>query len=574
MIRKEALQGFSVIHKSYVNEYFQPGNLASVEEEIKEPIAMVKNKILHGYYMKTVEDKILIERVFVTCLVPYNLDAKTRMAVLHQLLLDLDEYALRAFIELQRQQTKLRKLVSDWVKIHKQSELNKNEIATRGFAIAANLPEQNKAKEFIAKFSAHMMKDGEIIQCLEAILSKDISCVKCTERIQILLKKTGSASATNFYFSTIKNLLHRIASVTVDREAVEAFLEIIGNEMAPLTVLSQVFPVHFHNEEILKNLLDLLKRKSEVGCKENILKTFNNLCAYKSIEEAFPEIFEELIEVCKSLALQGTPKQSKQATIFLCNHNQDHSQLSEILNSCEGLINISNASCRTAITALSVICENLGEIFQKEITKIIGRNIVRGLLLNADYETKNVQRDVWIPKEQLPEPILCIMAACKSTVKWLYGLKDDLISAQKTLKIYDALIITNGNIQEKNKINKFESAWAKLTAAKSLLKVGEHKIFRNAIGAQHFLNLAKAMLDENSELREDFIKRLQKGLTRRPSSLPFEFLSFYVFGGIEKETNLVDLMRKNFNAKLKANEREIGENFFYILSLKISEFLL
>lgn len=570
-IRKEALQGFSLIHKSYVAEHFQQGNNIPVDDEIKEPIAVVKNKILHGYYMKTVEDKILIERVFVTCLVPYNLDTKTRMAVLYQLLLDLDEYAVRAFIELQRQQTKLRKLVSDWVKIHKQSEPNKTEIATRGFAIAANLPEQNKAKEFIAKFSSHMMKDNEIMQCLEAILSKDISCSKCTEKIQTLLKKTGSASATNFYFSTIKNLLHRIASVTVDREAVEAFIEIIetkqkGSEIAPLTILSQVFPVHFDNDLILENLIDLLKRyTNEPGYKENLLKTFTNLCTYKNLNENFSKIISDLVEICKNLAVNGTPKQCKHAMNFLCINNQENSNtevIREILSSCENFISISNASCRTAITALSVISYNFGELFQKEITKIIGRNIVRGLLLNAEYETKIVQSDIWIPKEELPEQILCIMAACKATVSWLYGLKEDMPSAQKTLKIYDALIITNGNIQEKNKINKLESAWIKLMAAKSLLKVGEHNFYRKSIGAQHFLNLSKVMLDENFELRENFVKRLQKGLTRTSSenALPFEFLSLYVFGGVEKENNLLDAMRKNFNTKItKANDRDKGK---------------
>jgi hypothetical protein len=138
-----------------------------------------------------------------------------------------------------------------------------------------------------------------------------------------------------------------------------------------------------------------------------------------------------------------------------------------------------------------------------------------------------------------------------------------MASAQKTLKIYDALIITNGNIQEKNKINKLESAWIKLAAAKSLLKVAEHKTYRKSIGPQHFLNLSKVMLDENLELRENFMKRLQKGLTKTSfeNALPFEFMSLYVFGGVEKDNNLMDIMRKNFNTKMaKANDKDKGKN--------------
>lgn len=573
IIRKEALQGFSLIHKSYVTEYFQENQYENIPDEIKGPMAIVKNKILHGYYMKTLEDKILIERVFVTCLVPYNMETKMRMKVLFQLLLDLDEYAIRAFIELQRQQTKLRKLVFDWLKVHKQP--NRAEITSRGFQIAANLPEQNKAKEFISKFSNHIMKDNEIMQCMEAILSKDISCLKCTEKIQALLKKTGSASATNFYFSTIKNLLHRIASVTVDREAIEAFVEIVetkqkGSEIFPLTILSQVFPVHFQNDLVLEDMLDLLKRyTNEPGYKENILKTFTHLCAYKSLNETFPQISGELMEICKKLALEGTPKQCKHAVTFMCNQETFKVEdFTEVVNSFETAINISNPACRTAITALGVISEQFGEQFQKEISKIIGRNIVRGLLLNSNYETQQI-RESWIPIDDLPGEILCIMAACKVTVHWLYGLKNDLSSAQKTMKIYDALIITNGNIQEKNKINKFESAWVKLMAAKSVLKIAEHKIYRKSITPQHFLNLSKVLLDENSEFKHEFLKRLHKGLSRSENSLPLEYLALYVFGGIEKDNQLVDLMRKNFNAKMqkvndRKNDKELCMNLNYL----------
>lgn len=589
IVRKEALQGFSVIYKAYITELFQSSETSDENEKITSTITMIKNKILHGYYMKTIEDKMLIERMLITCLIPYNLDTKTRMKVLYYLLCDIDEHAVKAFVELQRQQTKLRKAVFEWIKCHKKDEPNKVEITTRAYTIASNLPDLNKSKELLIKFSGHMLKDNEVMQLMEAILSKDISCMKCTQKMQLLLKKTGSAAPSNFYYNTIKNLLNRIASVTVDRESIEEFLKIVdektnGKEIFPLTILSQVFAPHFYNEKNLNEMLTLLKNdKTELEYNENIFKAFTNLSAYKSLEESFPQTFNELMNICKQTAIDGLPKQCKQAVKFMCVNTQEKydstnfEAVKNIVNSLEMAINISNPHCRTAITAMSVICEHYGDYFQKEITKIIGRNIVRGLLLNSVLEESDRSQNEWIDKDQLPENIRCIVAACKSTVNWLNGLKGDILSAQKTFKIYDALIITNGNIQEKAKVNRNESAWIKLTAAKCVLKICEHKVFQKGILPQQFLNLSKVMLDESPKVREYFLKRLFKGLNRTSAenSLPLEFLSLYVFGGIERDIQLLDLMRKNFNSILnmkskifKVNDKGESVMIFSIYHLK------
>ncbi|KAL7021688.1 hypothetical protein ACKWTF_011984 [Chironomus riparius] len=576
LIRKEALQGFSIIYKSHTTELLSQ-NCESTEETEREKatITMIKNKILHGYYMKTIEDKMLIERLLITCLIPYNLDTKSRMKVLYYLLCDIDEHAVKAFVELQRQQTKLRKAVFEWIKCHKKDEPNKIEITTRAYTIASNLPEQNKSKELLLKFSGHMLKDNEVMQLVEAVLNKDISCSKCTQKMQQLLKKTGNASPSNFYFNTIKNLLNRIASVTVDKESIEEFIKIVeeksnGKEIFPLTILSQVFAPHFYNEKVLNEMLTLLKNdKMEMDYKENIFKAFTNLSAYKSLNDTFPHLSNELMDMCKKIAVQGNPKQCKQAVKFMCvNAQEKHDSanfeaVKNIVNSLETSINISNPHCRTAIIAMSVICEHYGEYFQKEITKVIGRNIVRGLLLNSVLEENDSsQNHQWIEKDLLPENIRCIIAACKSTVNWLYGLKCDLMSAQKTFKIYDALIITNGNIQEKSKVNKCECSWIKLIAAKSVLKICEHKVLQQGILPQQFLNMSKVMLDDSTQLRDNFLKRLHKGLSRSSSenSLPLEFLSLYVFGGIEKDIHLLDLMRKNFNNILNMKTKILKVN--------------
>lgn len=61
--------------------------------------------LLHlGYYMTGMEDRLLVERLLNTCLVPYQLSAEERMKKLYHLLGTIDDHASKAFVELQKHQ--------------------------------------------------------------------------------------------------------------------------------------------------------------------------------------------------------------------------------------------------------------------------------------------------------------------------------------------------------------------------------------------------------------------------------------------------------------------------------------
>lgn len=115
-IRKEAMSGLALIYKKYLSD-------VDVPEATKKAVNWIKDKILHGYYMTGLEDRLLVERLLITCLVPYQLPAEDRMKKLYQLLGTIDDNAIKAFIELQKNQLKVRKCVSDWVKLHRAKEI-------------------------------------------------------------------------------------------------------------------------------------------------------------------------------------------------------------------------------------------------------------------------------------------------------------------------------------------------------------------------------------------------------------------------------------------------------------------
>lgn len=94
-IRREALQGLALIYKKHLG-------MENVPEPTERAAAWMKDKILHGYYMVLLDDRILVERLLNTCLVPYQLEPKDRMGKLLYLYSTIDNNATKAFIEIQK----------------------------------------------------------------------------------------------------------------------------------------------------------------------------------------------------------------------------------------------------------------------------------------------------------------------------------------------------------------------------------------------------------------------------------------------------------------------------------------
>lgn len=112
-IRKEAMSGLALIYRKHLSD-------PDVPNATKKAVTWIKDKILHGYYMAGMEDRLLVERLLNTCLVPYQLPPAERMKKLYHLLGTVDEHATKAFMELQKNQLCVRKLVLEWLELHRR----------------------------------------------------------------------------------------------------------------------------------------------------------------------------------------------------------------------------------------------------------------------------------------------------------------------------------------------------------------------------------------------------------------------------------------------------------------------
>ncbi|RZC37489.1 hypothetical protein BDFB_011099 [Asbolus verrucosus] len=408
-IRKEAMSGLALIYRKHLSD-------PDVPNATKKAVTWIKDKILHGYYMAGMEDRLLVERLLNTCLVPYQLPPAERMKKLYHLLGTVDEHATKAFMELQKNQLCVRKLVLEWLELHRRpvSADVQKEMALKVQALSRCLPEPVKAHEFLTKFSTHLKRDQALLETMENVARPSVSCQECSEATAAVLKKLGQPVMTNLYYNTVKMLLERISSVMIDHEAVKLLVGYVedclkgGNTIDEvglhpatagdrglklLVMLSVVFPCHFQYADVLEQLMELLKLEDEnvaplvlsvftfLGkyrclCEFFFLRLFRAMSADEIVaDEQFPELMDALAPVCKNLAQTGTPKQAKGAIHCIYkNMPALHEQLfPDILNSVKENLCPDSPHYRTAIVTLGHIAFNVPERYKVQIKNIVSR---------------------------------------------------------------------------------------------------------------------------------------------------------------------------------------------------------
>lgn len=571
-IRKEAMNGLAMIYKKYLAD-------SDVPEATKKAVNWIKDKILHGYYMTGTEDRLLVERLLITCLVPYQLPADERMKKLYQLLGTIDENATRAFIEVQKNQLKVRKSVADWIKLHRIKEVTpklQKEINAKCVVISKQLPDPIKALEFLTKFSAHMRKDSTLLRGMDIILKKDVTCKECADTMAGVLKKLGQPIMTNLYYNTIKMLLERIASVMVDKDAVEILVGLVedcirGGEAATevglppdlagvrglklLGVLAYVFSAHFLYDSTLRHMITLLSFDTEHTA-PYILKAFTYLGRYRPLIDSHPTVLQELAPICKDFAISGTPKQAKHAVrcIFVNSQRTDDELIPssidifpDIVESFKQSLNPESESYRTAIVCLGHVAYNMPQKFLAQIKNIVARKVVKELLIKDVSENRadNIPSGEWCEEVELPEETKCKVEALKTMARWLLGLKNDVISAQKTFRMLDAFIKHNGDLLSQGRLSPAEMSWLRLTAGKAMLKICEQKGVGDQFTAEQFYHLSQLMVDPVPEVREIFARKLHKGLNKGiPNKcLPLDFMGYYALGGRETDKKLAGMLK-------------------------------
>uniref|UniRef100_A0A7N8WVS5 PDS5 cohesin associated factor A n=1 Tax=Mastacembelus armatus TaxID=205130 RepID=A0A7N8WVS5_9TELE len=536
-VRKEAMMGLAQLYKKYCLHHE-----AGKESAVK--ISWIKDKLLHIYYQNSIDDKLLVEKIFAQYMVPHSLDTEEKMKCLYYLYACLDTNAVKALNEMWKCQNMLRGLVKELLDLHKLPVVD---ILIVTLVFPENLPDAGKAQDFMKKFNQVLGEDEKLRVQLEMLISPTCSCKQAEICVREITRKlTFPKQPTNPFLEMVKFLLERIAPVHIDSEAISALVKLLNKSIEGtadddeegvtpdtairsglelLKVLSFTHPTAFHSAETYESLLQCLKMEDDKVA-EAAIQIFRN--TGQKIETELQQIRSTLIPILHQKAKRGTPHQAKQAVhcihaifnnketffIFIC-----QLPLSRSLNADvpEQLI--------TPLVSLGHISMLAPDQFASPMKSIVANFIVKDLLMN-DRSVGNKNGKLWTTDEEVSPEVLAKVQAIKLLVRWLLGMKNNQSkSANSTLRLLSAMLVSEGDLTEQKKISKSDMSRLRLAAGGAIMKLAQEPCYHDIITPEQFQLCGLVINDECYQVRQIFAQKLHLALVKL--LLPLEYLAVF-----------------------------------------------
>ncbi|KAK2159284.1 hypothetical protein LSH36_155g04017 [Paralvinella palmiformis] len=535
-IRKEALMGLGLIYKRLMMKE-EPG------ESEKDIISWIRNKILHAYYRTSLEDRILVERLLNTSLVPYCLEAEDRMKRLYILYGSVDDHAVKALHELLRTQCSLRSVLKNLLELHqkeptdetRQLELN------RAIQLARQLPESQKAQEYMKKFNRILSDDTRVRSILIRLVSPDCSCKKAEDYVKEVLKKMGNPIPQNHLYTHVKMLLERVAPVMIDNQAVVSLMKIIDDSICGLNeigddvmnasekglklllLLARMYPGSCQSEEVYAQLMAFVKHDDDT-VSDLTLQVFVPIGTH--LEMQFPNIYSSLLPVLQKFVKIGTPKQAKHAIRCIdkmCRNKQ--AIFSQIFEHLQKNMDLDSPNFLTSLVGIGHMAQLCPGEFATPVKGIVSRFIVKDLLMQDRSEFQPTTES-WCDDHLVSEETQAKIQALKMVIRWLLGVKSNLNnSASSTLRLLYTLLLHDGDLMERGKINKAEMSRLRLQAGCCMLKLAQEPVYSELVSLEQFQTLALLLNDSSYQVRVRFARKLNAGLMTL--KLPLQYLSIF-----------------------------------------------
>uniref|UniRef100_H3AP07 PDS5 cohesin associated factor B n=1 Tax=Latimeria chalumnae TaxID=7897 RepID=H3AP07_LATCH len=536
-VRKEAMMGLAQIYKKYALR-------AEAGKDASKQISWIQDKLLHIYYQNSIDDRLLVERIFAQFMVPHNLETTERMKCLYYLYATLDSNAVKALNEMWKCQNMLRNHVKDLLDLIKQekSDAATKAIFSKVMVITIGKAYPGKAQDFMKKFTQVLEEDEKIRKQLETLVSPACSCKQAEGSVREITKKLGNPKQpTNPFLEMIKFLLERIAPVHIDAESISALIKQVNKsidgtaddeeEGVPtdqairaglelLKVLSFTHPISFHSAETFESLLACLKMDDEKVA-EAALQIFKN--TGNKIEEDFPHIRSALLPVLQHKAKKGPPRQAKYA--IHCIHaifSSKETQFAQIFEPLHKSLDPTNLEqLITPLVSISHIALLAPDQFAAPLKSLVANFLVKDLLMNDRLPGRKTTK-LWVPDEEVSAETLVKIQAIKFMVRWLLGMKNNLSkSGTSTLRLLTAILHSDGDLTEQGKISKPDMSRLRLAAGCAILKLAQEPCYHEIITLEQYQLCALVINDECYQVRQVFAQKLHKGLSRLRLSLEY-----------------------------------------------------
>lgn len=645
-IRREALYGLAQLYRQHILNIRPEGPAPTTSDgtEASKRLPWIKNKCLHNYYQANLEDKLLVERIVHTCLVPCSMPLEDRMRTLYAFYVTLDAHAARAFNEMLKQQQMVRGIVCDILDIVEQPQEDKNEaLLTQKVQICSRcLLDSSKAEEQILHFIENLEGNKSLRNHLGIIVRSTLRtsgrtgppppCAVIEKSAREVLRSLGLPTQANLLYMTIKNLMERVAPIMIDREGITKLLDFVSDSLIGdgqkdtemgiaysvarglqlVLNLAYAFPALFCDKELYtKFLLPFLwYDDADANVAEAVLQILtvvgrgsrddnsdseesNDMPLWAEDSDVIPKIIETCVEKASS------PKQVKYAiqclTSVLTDEDRTNEIFATILDSIESTgLSLKSDQFKINIVALGMIAATGAQkSYSARLKTIITKHIIQDLIMKDARKRAKIdsqeqsdmsqsvreQSSFELSFDRCSEEVKCKIEGIKLIVRWILGMKIDIVTrqlgaeavnrytktVQNTLQMCKTILENSGDLNGENLAGTTnEKSHLRLAAAKAILYIvsndtltidqrrksshtgGDERVAKHLIRSPAAVStlisppqlntLATTLIDPQEFVREKFALKLHKRLLSL--ELGLEFLAIFSLGGYFPSDNL------------------------------------
>ncbi|EEB09310.1 cohesin-associated protein Pds5 [Schizosaccharomyces japonicus yFS275] len=510
-VRTKAIQTLSALYNASFAEQI------SGDDFSRQACSWIPSSLLNVFYVNDEPTNAAAELSFFEVILnALSLDTSARVSRILYVVQCLDDQSLRVFYMLLQRQSKYMVLLSRFIDCcvdYNGSVMDTDEeIKTKRLTqvielLSSKSPNQKQMEQDLWKFAK--LNDRQCYKTFRETINLQNSFEDIHKFMKHLLKRLKQRSPS--IVDSLRLLLFRSAPLIINKTNVSELIRNMHNDTVRksceslLQQVSSLFPDIY--ETALKDIKEMiLQNQSSVS--PETLKTVSQYCLRK---KSF-DLGHEVLAILEKLCFEGTDTQAKYSAVILTTV-QDATYQERMRDKLLDNLTYSDKT-PTVLASLSkylLIKGNLLLSHEERITEFLVKNVIRAHV--SDPNITNTPDDVWLQFSELDYHIRSKVLALKCLTNMLtYNKnKDDREQrAAPILKLLSVILLTNGDMDPEHSTPYIHAAWLRLSAARFLLKLAVLPEFEPLVTFQTFLHLCLLCQDSIYEVRQEFVRRLQK----------------------------------------------------------------
>jgi len=180
------------------------------------------------YFQDSIEDKLMVERVLNSCIVPYSLGPKEKMAQLYYAFTTFDDFSIMSLVEIMKNRVLLYQLMKSIIDLNEsvdKSSENASRLDSELAQVASHLMDVPKGIEFLKVLLGLFKKNLNLKGYFKNFVNLSCSCAKTMQLIQLIFTNMNTLNATQMGMG--KRLIERMSSLIIDKECLESLIDLV-----------------------------------------------------------------------------------------------------------------------------------------------------------------------------------------------------------------------------------------------------------------------------------------------------------------------------------------------------------